>query len=130
MANSKGNPNLKPRWRKGQSGNPSGRSRIYHEVQKVAQQHSLEAIETLYGIMVDKRQAARNRLAACNAILDRGLGKPQTNLNFSSDGRPAHEFSNAELDDRIMQIMDELGKAAQKRASSKTEDDGNGGTVH
>lgn len=58
----------------GQSGNPGGRPKEAAEVKALARSHSKAAIEKLVALMgsADERTA----IAACNSILDRGLGKP------------------------------------------------------
>jgi hypothetical protein len=67
------------------NGNRNGRPRKEDTIQKVkitwdvkqlAKEKSRDAIETLVEIMGDKTAGAANRLAAANAILDRGYGKP------------------------------------------------------
>lgn len=59
----------------GQSGNPGGRPKEAAEVTALAKEYSLEAINRLVELM---RQTDDKRLAkaACDSILDRGLGKP------------------------------------------------------
>jgi hypothetical protein len=61
---------------KGVSGNPGGRPRVLGDVQELARQKSPEAIETLSNIMHDDKAAPAARVAAANALLDRGFGKP------------------------------------------------------
>jgi hypothetical protein len=60
---------------------------VLKPVRELAQQHSTEAIRTLVSIMNDEDQDARARVAAANAILDRGYGKPQQNMNLSGEIR-------------------------------------------
>jgi len=66
--------NLKP-WRKGQSGNPSGRPAVVAEVRDLARQHTSAAIKTLVRIM-EKGKPDQARVAAACALLDSGYGKP------------------------------------------------------
>ena len=66
---------------KGESGNPSGRPKEDPEVKALAKQHCTEAIERLVQIM--RGDDARVAVAACNAILDRGLGKPIQSIDAS-----------------------------------------------
>ena len=62
-------------WAPGQSGNPRGRPPADHgPVEQFARAHTQEAIETLATIMREGFSEAA-RIAACNAILDRGWGK-------------------------------------------------------
>lgn len=62
-------------FKPGQSGNPGGRPKEAAEVKSLARSHSKEAVDKLVALM---RSSADERtiIAACNSILDRGLGKP------------------------------------------------------
>ena len=68
---------------KGQSGNPSGRPKENSAVKKLAQSHCIAAIEELVRLM--KSDDDKIRIQACNAILDRGLGKPAQALIHTGD---------------------------------------------
>jgi hypothetical protein len=61
---------------KGVSGNPGGRPKVLGDVQELARQKSPEAINTLSNIMHDEKAPPAARVAAANALLDRGYGKP------------------------------------------------------
>ena len=63
-------------FRKGVSGNPGGRPKVLGDVQQLARQKSPEAINTLSNIMHDEKAPPAARVAAANALLDRGYGKP------------------------------------------------------
>jgi hypothetical protein len=67
--------NLRPPWRKGQSGNPSGYRGAYGEVVKIAREYSEHAIRRLGELLEseDERVAA----VAAQALLDRAWGKPR-----------------------------------------------------
>lgn len=70
----------------GQSGNPSGRPKVDFEVRELAREHGREAIERLVEIMRgDNLSLAR---AACEALLDRGFGKPVQSVGIDSDSVP------------------------------------------
>lgn len=60
---------------KGKSGNPNGRPKENPEIKRLAQENGREAIHTLVEHMrnTDDRKAS---IQACNALLDRGFGKP------------------------------------------------------
>ena len=61
---------------KGISGNPGGRPKVLGDVQELARQKSPEAITTLANIMHNEKAPPAARVAAANALLDRGYGKP------------------------------------------------------
>src|SRR5436309_8237921 len=63
-------------FRKGISGNPGGRPKVLGDVQELAREKSPEAIDTLSNIMRDDKAPPAARVAAANALLDRGYGKP------------------------------------------------------
>jgi hypothetical protein len=63
-------------FQKGISGNPGGRPKVIGDVQELARQKSPEAITTLANIMHDEKAPPAARVAAANALLDRGYGKP------------------------------------------------------
>lgn len=59
---------------KGQSGNPSGRPKDDHNVKMLARAHTEAAIRTLVEAL--DSDTDRTRVAAAEALLDRGWGKP------------------------------------------------------
>lgn len=77
-------------WKKGQSGNPNGRkkgvpNKATASLQDIAQEFTGAAVQALSEIVVDKEAPPQARVAAANALLDRGYGRPkqtlETNLN-------------------------------------------------
>lgn len=61
----------------GQSGNPGGRPKALKAVEDAARTHTEEAIATLAAICRNKDAPEAARVAAANALLDRGWGKPR-----------------------------------------------------
>jgi hypothetical protein len=70
-------------FRPGQSGNPTGRGRATLEVRDLARTYTEEAVRTLVTIMRSDRSPAAARVAAAQAVLDRGWGRPVQALEHS-----------------------------------------------
>jgi hypothetical protein len=64
------------------------------EVQALARQHTGEAIETLVGIVRDKKAPQAARAMASNSILDRGYGKPAQTMNANIKNDSLHAICN------------------------------------
>jgi hypothetical protein len=64
------------------------------EVQALARQHTGEAIETLVGIVRDKKALPAARAMASNSILDRGYGKPAQTMNANIKNDSLHAICN------------------------------------
>jgi hypothetical protein len=71
------------KWVKGMSGNPGGRPKLEVSIRELAQQNSMEALETLVQVMRTGKPG--ERLVAANAILDRAYGKPTQSVEMSGD---------------------------------------------
>ena len=71
----------------GQSGNPGGRPKAVRDVIEAARQHTPAAVARLaYWMQSDDPRAS---VAACQALLDRGWGKPtQPTETLGADGKP------------------------------------------
>lgn len=105
-------------WKPGQSGNPAGRSRRFHEVQAAAQDKSVQAIEKLTVLMDSTDE--RVSIIACNSILDRAFGKPKEQKTEDSQGlRP--DLSALSPDDlaTVRRIMAKLAGAAATEPDDK-----------
>ncbi len=68
----------------GQSGNPLGRPKSDKTIRDLARVHTKDALKTLSAIVKNPKASDTARVQACNAILDRGWGKPvQHNENVN-----------------------------------------------
>jgi hypothetical protein len=105
MDNGNSDRNRDGRFRKGQSGNPGGRPKIFTEVKQAAREHTEAAIAALVGVVNNKEAPAAARVAAANAILDRGWGKPGQYVETSVRNRPIRELTDEEL----LAIIEESG---------------------
>ena len=84
-------------FKPGQSGNPGGRPRVLRDVQELAREKSPEAIETLSNIMHDTKAPPAARVAAANALLDRGYGKPTQPISQTLTKVDPSSLSDEEL---------------------------------
>jgi len=64
------------RWQKGQSGNPTGRSKASVELQSLARAHTPEAFAALVRVIRSKHAPDAAVVSAAREILDRGWGRP------------------------------------------------------
>ncbi|MCZ6679425.1 MAG: DUF5681 domain-containing protein [Candidatus Poribacteria bacterium] len=90
------------KWQPGQSGNPKGMDPGVGHVRELAKQHTLEAIETLVEIRGDPKQSGSARVAAANALLDRGWGRPDQSVSIDQG-------------QSLLSILDELERRADMR---------------
>jgi len=104
------------RFRKGVSGNPGGRPKGLAEVQALARQHAPQAIATLAEIMRNGKQE-RARIAAAEALLDRGYGKPTQRIAGDEDGPPVAVSLPTET---LIELLDE----ARRRLGGSIAGDG------
>ncbi len=79
-------------WKKGQSGNPGGRPKEVGEVKALARQHTKEALETL-AKMMKNGTPDRTRVAAAEALLNRGWGSPTQAIDHGFAGDQDFKFT-------------------------------------
>src|SRR5262249_11671052 len=76
-------------WKPGQSGNPGGRPKELGHVRDLARQHTEAAVITLVSIMNNAEEPGRARVAAAEALLNRGWGHPSQPLDLgTTDSTP------------------------------------------
>jgi uncharacterized protein DUF5681 len=83
-------------FKKGQSGNPGGRPKESAEIKRLALEHCPRAIKRLAELMDDPN--SRTAVAACDAILDRGVGKSAQPISHSGMIASTHEEYLKQLD--------------------------------
>ena len=95
-------------WQKGQSGNPGGRVGVPAEVRELARKHTPQAIDRLVHWMNSDNASAS--VAAANALLDRGYGKPAQLVNVSVEdmSRRLAELSDTDLATLKQTLQDRL----------------------
>ena len=71
----------------GQSGNPGGRPKASAKVRDLAREYTEQALQVLVEIATEGESEAA-RVAAANAILDRGKGKPTQPIDGDGEGGP------------------------------------------
>lgn len=86
MAFEKGNT-LGKKFQPGESGNPAGRPKANKELQETARNYADEALLALAEILKDGSASPSARVAAAQALLDRGYGKPNQPMS-NEDGSP------------------------------------------
>jgi hypothetical protein len=102
-------------WQPGQSGNPKGRPSIKGEVETLARTYTVEALETLADLM--RNGVSDNvRMAAANALLNRGWGLPRQAIDGSLaiapvPPKPIERMSLAEVEAELA-ILDEKMRLA------------------
>jgi len=82
-------------FKPGASGNPGGRPKDVHGIGDLARAHGPAALQKLVALMVHKDP--RVSLAACQAVLDRGYGKPTQAIEHSGELKTNGEINHREV---------------------------------
>lgn len=100
-------------WQKGFCPNPGGRPKAAYDIQALARQYTEKALAALYEALDDPR----SRVAAAQALLDRGYGRAiQRQEHTGADGGPIQTQQIA--DDRlpVVDFLAEFSVKADKTA--------------
>jgi Family of unknown function (DUF5681) len=100
-------------FRKGQSGNPSGRPKALHELVELARAETLPTFQKLVELR-DQADDPRVQLAAAREILDRAWGKPTQLLGGDPEQpiRHEHQVDLGALTDEQLAALESLGDSA------------------
>lgn len=120
-------------WIKGQSGNPSGRRPIPHNVVELAQSKTTLAINTLAEVCQNKKANAGARVMAASVLLDRAWGKAIQRSETKSLNVNLSELTDGQL----LAMLQELHPGAAlpaplediQSSSLDAESQGNGGVI-
>ena len=93
------------RFAAGLSGNPGGRPKEIAEIRELARAHTAEALGTLAAIMHSTDAPPGARIAAANALLDRGWGRPTQPL-AGDDSAPPVQLSREERSQAAVAAID------------------------
>lgn len=107
-----GNPPVEHRFQPGKSGNPNGRPKKVQDAKTKAEEHVDAAMSVLVKALKD--EDPKIRIAAANAILDRGLGKPKQSVEMKAD---VTNHGSEPVSDTARWIEDTLRARADRKAS-------------
>lgn len=101
------------KFAKGQSGNPGGRPKAAHDLQELARERTLQALDTLTSIMQNDEAPPAARVGAACALLDRAYGKPVQMAEITGkDGGPIEtkELSASDLAREVAFVLTQAVK--------------------
>ena len=109
-------PAMNPhRWKPGQSGNPSGRSKMYGEAMRICREASPEAAHKMVALMSSDDH--RVAYMAASAVLERAWGKPKE-FDPNSQSKPPLDLSR--LDPEALATLRRLLQLALDVDQSQT----------
>jgi HEAT repeat protein len=97
-------------------------ARIPRDLRSLARSHTRRAINGLLQVLEDEDAAPSARVAAANALLERGWGKPvSTNDGMRTDDRPFSELSTSDLVAQREALLARIGQGARGPNAGETE---------
>lgn len=109
-------------FKKGQSGNPGGRSKEQKELRVLAREYTDQAVRTLASIMADKKANSGARVSAAQVLIERGWGKPLQQVEVKRT--PLDEFTP----DELRAVAEALESLTGEAGGSLDGDQGQAGT--
>jgi hypothetical protein len=99
-------------FRRGQSGNPSGRPKALQELVELARAETLPSLKKIVELR-DQADDPRVQLAAAREILDRGWGRPTQPLAGDADHpiQHQHRLDYRTLNDAQLEALERLAEA-------------------
>ncbi len=86
--------------------NPKGRPPIIRDLKEAAKAHTRQALNTLVSVMNDPEAAQASRITAAVALLDRGWGRPQQNIEA--------RVENVDIAKSAAQVLMDLSRRARE----------------
>lgn len=123
----RGNPNLAAlgqpyRFKPGNNANPNGAT-AYGKFSALIRQHCPEAVETLLGIMRDRKAGYAIRAQVAFGLITHGYGKPKERMEVTSpDGSMspgAAMLTAADREQRLIAILESAFNSASDAANGK-----------
>ena len=86
--------------------NPKGRPPIIRDLKEAAKAHTRQALNTLVSVMNDSEAPQASRITAAVALLDRGWGRPQQNIEA--------RVENVDIAKSAAQVLMDLSRRAKE----------------
>jgi hypothetical protein len=105
--------NIGMTFKPGVSGNPGGRPKVVGELRALAREHTAAALAALVEIVGSKKAPPAARVAAANAILDRGYGRPEARIDATleqSNSATDNVFAGMPIE-KLREYIDLFNKA-------------------
>ena len=106
-------------WKKGQSGNPSGKSRSHYDLVKKAKAAGPKAFKVILEVMENPKAPAALRVKCAIELLDRGFGKALNPLHLHA----AVDVDHGQLHLEALKLVNQEVKLEALRQNGKAIED-------